>query len=1160
MPKKTWPMPDMATTGAVSDPSLSKDTFNPKALAKHSTLALPTPPVAAVADASAILGDSGSNEALKAILDATQHIKTLGLLTHLKAALAHLQAKDWKAAGDQAIEALNVDEKNATAWHILAISREKSNDLRSAFSCYEAALRLDQDNIAIANDVGRLAFFMNLHENAEQFFKYVLARVPNHPEAVNNYASSLREMNRCEEAIELLRTALEAMPTNAALWNTLGTVLNVQGDVETALLFFDEALTHDPNNGKSWHNRGLILGALGRYEEAITSLETAIPLFDQESNREASRLAIAFCYLCLSDCPNGWAYYEARKQIHSHEGMRYLIDIPALDPARETFKGLKLFVSAEQGLGDEILFATLLADLIEELGPEGHLTLAVEPRLVALFQRSFPTATVMRHRTVKDGGHQIRHYPDLSDTTGFDGFITMGDLLKRYRNDLDSFEKNRAFLIPDPARVAHWQAELAALGPAPKVGVLWKSLVQHSRRDRFYSPFAQWKHVLQTPGVIFVNLQYGDVSTELAEAESAGMRIWNPPGIDLRQDLDDLCALCKAVDLILGPSNATSNIAAATGTPVWLIVNPGAWPMLGTDRYPWYPSIRCFMSTDLRDWAPVMRELRNALNQSIAKPPEPTEVAAAFKGVERALLMRDWDTAAVLASNLTRLAPDHAGAWHALATAYDRSNALPQALDAYQNALARDPDSLDIAADLAQLAFRIGQYDMAEKFYALVIARDPEHLLAVNYYASALRELSKFSEAIEVLQAYLGQYPRQSDLWNTLGTIVMAQGDLDTALIFFNESLSIDQNLQARFNRACALAEMGDFDTALPDMAACAEGFSEPSNILSTRLTYAQGHLCIGDLKTGWDIYNARHMTGTPSEVHHEVDLPALDPDLPLTGKRVLILAEQGLGDEIMFMTLLPDLIAELGDETRLSLAVEPRLVPLFQRGFPKAQVYAHRTETRDGRIVRHVEGFDAQGHDGWALIGGFLPRLRPTIHAFTDQGPLLPPDPARVAYWRNHLAALGSGLKVGILWKSLKNDSRRQRHYAGLDTWQSVLATPGAVFINLQYGEVSEDLAAAEAAGFKIHNPPLDLMNDLNDLSALCAAVDLVIGPANATSNIAAAAGAETWMMCHPQTWPLLGSDHYPWYPTARVFRPTALNDWESLMAQIKDALMAKL
>ena len=142
------------------------------------------------------------------------------------------------------------------------------------------------------------------------------------------------------------------------------------------------------------------------------------------------------------------------------------------------------------------------------------------------------------------------------------------------------------------------------------MGLLWKSAVLTGGRHRYFSPFDAWEAVLRTKGPVFVNLQYGDVEEELRMArERFGVEVWNPPGIDLRQDLDDVAALSSAMDLVIGFSNATFNLAAATGTPAWLISAKGAWTPLGTDRYPWYPQVRLYQPDAYAKWGPALETI-----------------------------------------------------------------------------------------------------------------------------------------------------------------------------------------------------------------------------------------------------------------------------------------------------------------------------------------------------------------------------------------------------------------------------------------------------------------------------------------------------------------------------------------------------------------------
>jgi hypothetical protein len=193
----------------------------------------------------------------------------------------------------------------------------------------------------------------------------------------------------------------------------------------------------------------------------------------------------------------------------------------------------------------------------------------------------------------------------------------MGSLLRRYRREVAAFPNHSGYLKADPARVAHWRSELAHL-PGPKIGLLWKSLVNDAERQRFYSPFDLWAETLTTPGVTFVNLQYGDCTAELEGVrERFGVEIWNPP-FDLKTDLDEVAALACALDLSIGPSNATTNIVGACGAPLWLILSPGAWPQLGTDAYPWYPQAKVFSPPDMTQWSQAMAEVAAALRSHFA--------------------------------------------------------------------------------------------------------------------------------------------------------------------------------------------------------------------------------------------------------------------------------------------------------------------------------------------------------------------------------------------------------------------------------------------------------------------------------------------------------------------------------------------------------------
>ena len=563
---------------------------------------------------SGMAGDSGSRAALDRLNAAVSELRALAVQPLLQRAIDELNSGSGQSAAEWAIKALELDERSGMCWYVLAVAREKAGDFVGSITCYEAALKLLPDHAEIANNLGRLAFRLGQVEVAEQLFRHFLDRFPGHPEGANNLGCALRSQGRLPEALEVLKASIESDPSYAVVWNTLGTIMAELGDTENAEIFFDEALRLDPGFSKARYNRGNMRMALGHLHPALEDCERALAETTAPDEQIMMRLARSTLLINLGRVGEGWDEYESRLDPQFADVTQFQVPRPRWTPGAD-LAGKSLLLIGEQGLGDEVLFANTLFDLLGGLGPKGRLTLAVEPRLVSLFQRSFPSARVGAHATYSVDGRTFRTLPFLADDLDkIDLWAPLASVLREFRRDVAAFPAQSGYMTPDPDRVAHWRGQLDLAPAGLKVGLLWKSAITNSGRHRFFSAFEQWAPVLATPGVTFVNLQYGDCERELAQAKTQfGVELWLPPGIDLKQDLDDVAALSTALDLVIGFSNATFNIAAAGGVPAWLISTPGAWPRLGTDRYPWYPQVRVFLPPSFADWDPVMADIARAL-------------------------------------------------------------------------------------------------------------------------------------------------------------------------------------------------------------------------------------------------------------------------------------------------------------------------------------------------------------------------------------------------------------------------------------------------------------------------------------------------------------------------------------------------------------------
>ena len=377
----------------------------------------------------ATAGDAASVEALARLDRQTHEVRNQVTARLLARSIHAMQNRDFAKGEKLALEALEHDDKLGVGWHVLGIAREKIGDFAGSMRCYEAALQLLPDHGPVAGDLGRLAFRMDMPEIAAKFFMHYLKAKPGDLEGVNNLACALRDLNRCDEAIEVLRPAINDNPEQPLLWNTLGTVMCSMGDGKTAVTFFDETLRLAPQFGKAYHNRAYAKLDLGDLEGALADCDSAIALAENAEDLATMRFGRATILLTLGRVEEGWKTYEARFSKDLVDAPRFTIEAARWRPGMD-LADKSLMICAEQGLGDEVMFANMLPDVIEALGADEALTIAVERRLIPLFQRSFPGITVVAHKTVAFEGHVYRGAPEVEDWSGIDFWTPMGDLLE----------------------------------------------------------------------------------------------------------------------------------------------------------------------------------------------------------------------------------------------------------------------------------------------------------------------------------------------------------------------------------------------------------------------------------------------------------------------------------------------------------------------------------------------------------------------------------------------------------------------------------------------------------------------------------------------------------------------------------------------------------
>lgn len=523
------------------------------------------------------------------------------------------------------------------------------------------------------------------------------------------------------------------------------------------------------------------------------------------------------------------------------------------------------------------------------------------------------------------------------------------------------------------------------------------------------------------------------------------------------------------------------------------------------------------------------------------------------------------DKARSIAELTVKRQPELSAAWHLLALACEALSDNSAALDAYQQAMSLAPDQPQIGVDLARLAMTLDLFAVAERLLLTCRQQDPGSIAIINSLALAQASQMNLAAAIATLTTALEALPSEPILWNTLGLILFSDGRMDEAATFLGEALRLNPGMgQARIALADALMFTAGFNREKQSVALTEGELSiadaPPSLVATARVSQAKRLFVAGRLTEGWQAYEARHDLTYEDATHFPLPYPQWKAGTSLEGRHLLLIGEQGLGDEILFAQSVPDVLAALGSKGRLTLALDPRLQSLAARSFPSVQIVPHTTGRANGRGLRGIETAFTKDEapDLWAPLGTAMAALRPDADSFGAGTPFLIPDPARVAHWKAWLATLGTGQKVGIIWKSLLVDLNRARYFAPLSAWAPVLTRPGLQFISLQYGQADDDLRAiAQQMAVQVVVPPgLDLKDDLEGVVALCAALDLTIGPATATTNLAAASGSAVQIYMTPASWPLFGTDHYPSYPKAKVQLLSRFGAWDEAMGAIAEGL----
>ena len=481
-----------------------------------------------------------------------------------------------------------------------------------AIAQYEAALAVQPDDPKVLFALGNTAQALGLAAPAEQFFRRVLALEPERLEALINLANLLRDSGQPGTAIALLGPALIRAPQSPELLLTLGSAFREKGDAASAKAYYQSALAARPDYVPALANLAEMLGEEGDREAARTLYDRALKA---EPKNAQARLNRAVLHLLNGDLKDGWRDYAARVEIAGK--------VPQIQGGAEqrlapwtggSLKGKRLLVRAEQGVGDQILFASLIPDLLARARIEGgSVIVECEPRLAPLFARSFPGATVRPATLRAEHGKVVADYGWLKAAGGANTAVLMGDLPRTLRSGLDKFPAPHIFLQPDPCEMARWKV---AFGENA-IGICWRSGKLGGGRSQAYAPLERWGRFLRNVERPIVSLQYDGAPDEIAALESlSGRKIIVPQDIDQKNELDRAAALMAALSLVISAPTAVSWLSAGAGVPTLKLLHGLSWTALGQMHEPFAPACQCVMPQTFGDWDCVFEQTAGLITPS----------------------------------------------------------------------------------------------------------------------------------------------------------------------------------------------------------------------------------------------------------------------------------------------------------------------------------------------------------------------------------------------------------------------------------------------------------------------------------------------------------------------------------------------------------------
>lgn len=445
--------------------------------------------------------------------------------------------------------------------------------------------------------------------------------------------------------------------------------------------------------------------------------------------------------------------------------------------------------------------------------------------------------------------------------------------------------------------------------------------------------------------------------------------------------------------------------------------------------------------------------------------------------------------------------PQDATLWLLVGDVYKGQEKYSLALQCFERSLSLNSNDPDLFNKIGSTFMSLEKPGDAYKFFQQALAIDPSNAEATVQTGMIYHHIRKFEQAFSYWSRALEFDPKNTSAMTMMGVhYSQNEGDSETALDYFKRALKEDPtDVNLHNNVTAALMGLGRHEEALDIFEKLRDdknlyrppGFQEKINFC-----HGLALLSLGRTNEGWELWlNRVHLDLTMHSNIDDLSMPRLSKDSAKKSGRLLVLREQGIGDQIYLLGSLKKFAETHNFE--IILEVSPRTLGLMKNSFPDFEVIT----TSQVPTIKS---------DYWVAYGD-IPYLQ-GMSKFSEglSEPYIRNNQGLVKIWREKLPK--KKFTVGLAWRSGDMSPNRVKNYTNLHEWEDLINMQDVTCVCIQYSDISKDIEVlTPEARSNLYIPDIDLGNDFENLGAIIENCDLVIGPSTAPLHQASASGIPT-------------------------------------------------